>query len=124
MAPVPYHYNHEPAPFSFPPLLRSVWLRLYPNGEDPVYQVYREQIADTVYEYYAEAFLFASSEVGSYSRSSKGGTASTPNQAIQFAALEALTDLRYPEVDMQMTPRFLLLPHPVSYDRASPFCIC
>jgi hypothetical protein len=40
MAPVPYHYHHEPAPFTFSALLRSVWQCLYPNGEDPVYQVF------------------------------------------------------------------------------------
>src|SRR3990170_9132919 len=110
MAPVPYHYNHEPAPFTFPVLLRNVWLRLYPNGEDPVYQVFREQLAESVYEYHAEAFLTASSGIGSYSRSSKGGTASTPELAIQFAVMEALTDLRFHEVKMQTHPGFFHYP--------------
>jgi len=110
MAPVPYHYNHEPAPYTFPVLLHSVWLRLYPNGEDPVYQVFREKLAGSVYEYHAEAFLTASSDIGSYSRSSKGGTASTSDLAIQFAAMEALTDLRFHEVEMQTHPGFFHYP--------------
>ena len=84
MAPVLYHYNHEPAPFTFPVLLCSIWLRLYPNGEDPVYQVFREKLAGSVFEYHAEAFLTTTSDIGSYSRSSKGETAPTPELAIQF----------------------------------------
>ena len=82
MAPAPYHFHHEPAPFSFPALLRDIWLRLYPNGEDPVYQVFREQLAESVYEYHAEAFLIVSSDIGSYSCSVKGGTTFTPELAI------------------------------------------
>src|SRR3990170_2003250 len=110
MAPVPYHYHHEPAPFTFPVLLRSIWLRLYPNGEDPVYQVFQEQLAESVYEYHAAAYLTASSDIGSSSRSSKGGVASTPELAIQFAAMEAITDLRFHEVEMQTHPGFFNYP--------------
>jgi hypothetical protein len=110
MAPVPFHYPYEPAPSTFPGLLRNVWLRLYPHGEDPVYQVFREQLAESVYEYHAEAFMIASSELGCYSRSTKGGTASTPDLAIEFAAMEALTDLRFHEVEMQTHPGYLYYP--------------
>ena len=98
MAPVPYPYQPEPAPSTFPLLLSNVWLRLYPDGDDPIYQVYREQLADGVYEYHTEVIMHNSTMVGTYTRSSKGWVASTPEQAIQFVALEALNDLRYNEI--------------------------
>ncbi|KAI5003651.1 hypothetical protein ZWY2020_030811, partial [Hordeum vulgare] len=85
-------------------LLWNVWLRLYPRSEDPEYQVFRQQLAESVYEYHAEAFLAAISDIGSYSRSTKGGRASTPELAIHFAAVEALADLRFHEVEMQTQP--------------------
>jgi hypothetical protein len=110
MAPVPYHFSHEPAPHTFPALLRCVWHRLYPYGEEPVYQVYRDQLAESVYEYHAVAYLTATSDIGSSSRSSKGGVASTPELVIQFAAMEAITDLRYHEVQMQTHPGFFHYP--------------
>ena len=75
-----------------------------------MYQVFREQLADSVFEYHTEAFLTASSEIGSYSCSSKGETASTPDLVIQFAAMEALTDLRFHEVEMQTHPGFFHYP--------------
>src|SRR3990170_7585699 len=110
MAPVPYHFQHEPEPHTFPTLLRSIWLRLYPHGEDPVYQVFREQLGESVFEYHAVAHMTATSDIGSSSRSSKGGVASTPELAIQFAAMEAITDLRFHEVEMQIHPGFFHYP--------------
>ena len=64
--------------------------------------MYREHLAGALYEYYAEVTLHHSSPSGAYTRSSKGGLASTPSQAVQFAAIEALVDLRYNE--FRMTP--------------------
>src|SRR3990170_6859280 len=110
MAAVPYHFHHETEHHTFPALLRSVWLRLYPNGDDPVYQVFREQLGESVYEYHAVAYLTATSDIGSSSRSAKGVVASTPELAIQFAAMEAITDLRYHEVQMQIHPGFFHYP--------------
>jgi hypothetical protein len=110
MAPVPYHYHHEPAPFTFPVLLHNVWLLLYPNGEDPVFHVFQEQLAESVYGYHSEAFLTASSDIGSYSRSSKGGMTYIPELAIQFAVMGALTDLHFHEVEMQTHPSFFHYP--------------
>src|SRR3989337_2029531 len=110
MAPVPYHFHHEPEPHTFSALLRSVWLQLCPNGDDPVYQVFREQLGESVYEYHAVAYLTATSDIGSSSRSSKGGVASTPELAIQFAAMEAITDLRFHEAEMQTHPGFSTIP--------------
>ena len=78
MAPVPFPFEYESSPTGFPVLLRRVWLRLYPQGEDLVFQVYREKLADFVHEYRTEMFLFTSSAIGSLSRSAKGGPASTP----------------------------------------------
>src|SRR3954462_10376452 len=104
MAPVPYSFDYEESPTGFPSLLRRVWLRLCPQGEDPMFQVYCEKLADFVHEYRAEVFLFSSSTYGSLSRSAKGGPASTPEQAILYASLEALIDLRHHEVGMQLHP--------------------
>src|SRR4051812_26278884 len=69
MAHVPYPFDYEESPTGFPSLLRRVWLRLYPQGEDPMFQVYCEKLADFVHEYRAEVFLFTSSAVGNLSRS-------------------------------------------------------
>ena len=110
MAPVPFPFEFEPSPSSFPALLRRAWLRLYSQGEDPVFQVYREKLADFVHEYRAEVFLFTSSTVGSLSRSAKGGPASTTEQAILYASLDALVDLRQQEVGMQAHPGLSLYP--------------
>ena len=106
MVPVPYPFEYESSRTGFPSLLRRVWLRLYPQGEDPVFQVYREKLADFMHEYRAEVFLFTSPAVGSLSRSVKGGPASTPEQAILYASLDALLDLRQQEVEMQTRPGF------------------
>src|SRR4051812_35916316 len=100
MAPVPFPFEYDPSPSSFPALLRRVWLRLYPQGEDPVFQVYHEKLADFVHDYHAEVFMFTSSTVGSLSHSTKGGPASTLEQAIFYASMAALVDLRQQEVGM------------------------
>src|SRR3954470_16405124 len=104
MAPEPFPFEYDPSPAGFPALLRRVWLRLYPQGEDPVFQVYRERLADFVHEYRAEVFMFTSSMAGSLSRSAKGGPASTPEQAIFYASMAALVDLRQQEVGQQTPP--------------------
>nr|XP_045083448.1 uncharacterized protein LOC123493619 [Aegilops tauschii subsp. strangulata] len=104
MAPVPFKYQSEPAPYTSPHLLQNVWRRVYPEGADPVYQVYREHLAGSLYEYYAEVTLHHSSPYDACTHSSKDGFASTLSQAIQFAALEALVDLRYNDVRMQAHP--------------------
>ena len=110
MAPVPILYHPEPAPCTSPHLLQNVWRRLYPEGADPEYRVYREHLAGALYEYYAEVTLHHSSPSGAYTRSSKGGFASTPSQAVLFAAIEALVDLRYNEVRMHTHPGLFYYP--------------
>ena len=57
MAPVPILYHPEPASCTSPHLLQNVWCRLYPEGADPEYRVYREHLARALYEYYAEVTL-------------------------------------------------------------------
>ena len=54
--------------------------------------------------------MVACSDIGCYSRSTKGGTASTPQLAIEFAAMEALTDLRFHVVEMQTHPGYSYYP--------------
>src|ERR1043165_2466492 len=110
MAPELFPFEYDPSPTGFPTLLRRVWRWLYPQGEDPVFQVYREKLADFVHEYRADVFLSTSSMVGSLSRSAKGGSASTPEQAVFFASVAALVDLRYREVEMQAHPGLSLYP--------------
>src|SRR3954466_9708928 len=104
MAPEHFPFEYDPSPSGFPALLRRVWLRLYPQGEDPVFQLYREKLADFVHEYRAEVFMFTNSRVGSLARSAKGGPASTPEKAIFYASMAALVDLRHQEVRMQTHP--------------------
>ena len=82
MAPVPILYHPEPAPYTSPHLLQNMRRRLYPEGADPEYRVYREHLAGALYEYYAEVTLHHSSPSGACTRSSKGGFASTPSQVV------------------------------------------
>ena len=78
-----------------------MWHQLYPLGDDPVYRVYREHLADSVYEYHAVVTLHTSSDSTSYARTSRSGYASTASQAVQFAAFE---------VRMQNHPGFYYYP--------------
>ena len=78
MTPVPILYHPEPAPCTSLHLLQKLWRRLYPVDVDPEYRVYREHLAGSLYEYYAEVTLHHSSPSDAYTRSSKGGLASTP----------------------------------------------
>ena len=110
MAPVPYPYQLQLMPYSSPHLLRNMWRRLYPLGDDPVYRVYREHLADSVYEYHTVVTLRTSSDSVSYTRTSRSGYASTASQAVQFAAFEVLVELCYTEVQMQHHPGFYYYP--------------
>ena len=101
MALVLYPCQLQLMPYTSPHLLHNVWRRLYPHGDDPVYRVYRERLADSVYEYHAVVTLCTSSDSGSYTRTSRSGYASSASQAVQFAAFEVLVELCYNEVRMQ-----------------------
>ena len=109
MAPVPYPCQLQLMPYT-PHLLRNVWCRLYPHGDEPVYRVYRERLADSVYEYHAVVTLRTSSDSSTYTHTSQSGYASTASQAVQFAAFEVLVELRYNEVRMQNHPGFYYYP--------------
>ena len=110
MAPVLYPCQLQLMSYTSPHLLRNVWCRLYPHSDDPVYRVYRERLANLVYEYHAVVTLRTSSDSGSYTRASRSGYASTASQAVQFAAFEVLVELRYTEVQMQHHPGFYYYP--------------
>ena len=62
--------------------------------------MYRELLADSVYEYHVVVTLRTSSSIGSYTRTSRSGYASTAAQAVQYAAFDILVELRYAEVRM------------------------
>jgi hypothetical protein len=108
MAPIPYQL--EPAPSTFAHLLCIVWCRLYSDGDEPVYQDCWEQLADPVYEYHTKVVMYNSTLMGTYTRSTKGELASSPDQAVQFAAFEALIDLHYNEIQMQTHQGFYYYP--------------
>ena len=82
MGPVPYLCQLQPMPYTLPHLLHNVWRWLYPLGDDPVYRVYRERLADSVYEYHAVVTLRTSSDSSTYTRTSQSGYASTASQAV------------------------------------------
>ena len=76
MAPVLYPCQLQLMPYTSPHLLRNVWRRLYPLGDDPVYRVYRQRLADSVYEYHAVVTLCTSCDSSTYTRTSRGNFAS------------------------------------------------
>ena len=82
MAPVLYTCQLRLMPYTLPHLLRTVWCQVYPHGDDSVYRVYRERLADSVYEYHAVVTLRTSSDSGSYTRTSRSGYASSASQAV------------------------------------------
>ena len=94
MAPVPYPCQLQLMPYTSPHLIRNVWRRLSSHGDEPVYRVYRERLADSVYEYHAVVTLRTSSDSSTYTRTSRSGYASTASQAVQFTAFEVLVELR------------------------------
>ena len=110
MALVPYPCQLQLMSYTSPHLLRNVWRRLYPLGDDPVYRVYREHLADSVYEYHALVTLCTISSSNTYIRTFRSGFASTASQAVQFAAFEVLVELHYNEVRMQNHPGFYYYP--------------
>ena len=86
MAPLLYPCQLQMMSYTLPHLLRNIWRRLYPHGDDPAYRVYRERLSDLVYEYHAVVTLRTSSDSSTYTRTSRSSYASTVSQAVQFAA--------------------------------------
>ena len=82
MALVPYPCQLQLMPYMSPHLLCNVWHRLYRLSDDPAYRVYRERLADLVYEYHAVVTLRASSNSSTYTRTSWSSYASTASQAV------------------------------------------
>ena len=110
MASVPFSCQLQLMSYMSPHLLHNMWRRLEPLGDDPTYRVYRERLADSVYEYHTVVTLRTSSDSSSYTRTSQSGYASTASQAVQFAAFRELVELRYNEVRMQNHPGFHYYP--------------
>ena len=77
MAPVMYPCELQLMSYMSLHLLHNVWRQLYPVDDDPVYRVYRERLADSVYEYHAVVTLCTSSDSSSYTRTSRSGYASS-----------------------------------------------
>ena len=111
MAPVLYPCQLRLMPYTTPHLLRNMWRRLYPHGDDPAYRVYRELLADSVYEYQVVVTLCTSFDSSSYTRTSRSGYASSASQAVQFVAFEVLVELRYNEVQMENHLGFYYYPY-------------
>ena len=82
MASMSYPCQLQLMPYTSPHLLRNVWRRLYPLEDEPVYRVYRERLADSVYEYHAVLTLRTSSDSSTYTRTSRSGYTSTASQAV------------------------------------------
>jgi hypothetical protein len=110
MASVPVDFNSAPAPLSFASLLWDVWRLLYPSGEMPRYQVFQTPIGGVVFEYQASVQLTANFPLGHRAYSFRGGYASTPDRAVQLAALAGLTVLRHQERAMQENRAFQYYP--------------
>ena len=72
--------------------------------------MYRERLADSVYEYHAVVTLRTSFDSSSYTRTSRSSYASTASHAVQFATCEVLVELRYNEVRMENHPGFHYYP--------------
>ncbi len=70
MSLVPYPCQLQLMSYTSLHLLRNMWRRLYPLGDNPVYHVYRERLADSVYEYHAVVTLLTSFDSSSYIRTS------------------------------------------------------
>jgi hypothetical protein len=110
MASILLNYDSAPAPLIFASLLRDVWRLLYPSGEMPWYQVFQIPIGGVLLEYQASVQLTVNLPLGNRAYSFRGGYASTPDRAVQIAALAGLTVLRHQERAMQENRAFQYYP--------------
>src|ERR1043165_5912512 len=90
MAEYPMGYTGSSSPTNFDYLLADVWWSLYPSGELPRYQVTQTPIGGQLLEYRAHVYLTATVPTGVHSYNLQGGPGSTPDRAIQLAALAGL----------------------------------
>ena len=110
MAEYPLDHLSSPSPTSFAYLLADVWWSLFPNGEVPRYQVLQTSLRGPVLEYHAHVFMAVHLSIGMRTYNFQGGHASTPDRAIQLAALAGLTGLRHQESAMHQNRAFHFYP--------------
>src|SRR3954462_9315091 len=100
MAKYPMGSTGSPSATNFDYLLADVWWTLYPRGELPRYQVSLAPIRGQLFEYRASVYVAATIPIGVRSYNFQGGPASTPDRAIQLAAMAGLLGLRHQESAM------------------------
>src|SRR3954469_4862376 len=110
MAEYPMGSTGSPSATNFDYLLADVWWTLYPSGELPRYQVSQAPIGGQLLEYRASVYVTATIPIGVRSYNFQGGPGSTPDRAIQLAALAGLLGLRHQESAMQHNRAFHFYP--------------
>src|SRR3954464_9937743 len=101
MAEYPVGYTGSLSATNFDYLLADVWWTLYPSGEVPRYQVSQTPIGGQLLEYRANVYVTATIQ---------GGPGSTPDRAIQLAALAGLLGLCHRESAMRQNRAFHFYP--------------
>src|SRR3954469_12072552 len=110
MAEYPMGYTGSSSATNFDYLLADVWWTLYPSEELPRYQVSLTPIGGQLLEYRANVYVAATIPIGVRSYNFQGGPASTPDRAIQLAALAGLLGLCHQESAMQQNRAFHFYP--------------
>ena len=110
MAEYPLDHQSSPSPTSFAYLLADVWWSLYPSGEVPRYQVLQTTLGGPILEYHAKVYMAVTLLTGVRTYTFQGGHTSTPECAIQLAALSALSSLRHQESVMHQNRAFHFYP--------------
>src|SRR4051812_14941213 len=110
MAEYPVGYAGSSSATNFDYLLADVWWTLYPSGELPRYQVSQTPIGGQLLEYRASVYVKATIPNDVCSYNFQGGSGSTPDCAIQLAALAGLLGLRHQESVMQQNRAFHFYP--------------
>src|SRR3954467_5195196 len=110
MAEYPVDYAGPGSATNFDYLLADVWWTLYPSGELPRYQVSQMPIGGQLFEYRASVYVAATIPIGVRSYNFQGGPASTPDRAIQLAAMAGLLGLRHQESAMHQNRAFHFYP--------------
>src|ERR1041385_6315019 len=110
MAEYPVGYAGSSSATNFDYLLADVWWTLYPSRELPRYQVSQTPIGGQLLEYRASVYVEATIPIGLLSYNFQGGPASTPDRAIQLAAMAGLLGLRHQESAMRPNRAFYFYP--------------
>ena len=92
-----HEFSATPAPLSFAALLGDMWRSIYPLGDPPHYQVFQFSAGGRIREYVAHVHLSAPIPAGKRTYSFHGGYGTTPEHAVQLAAMARVTGLRHQE---------------------------